>query len=518
MYHLHVKNISRGDGRSAVAAAAYRAGETLPNEKEEAESAFGGRRDVRHAEIRLPAHASAWMADRATLWNAVEAAEKRKDARLAKEIEFALPRELPRAAWLEVARAMADAYTARGHVVDLAIHDDDTAHNPHVHLMLTTRAIIGDGFGGKLREADGIAFVREARALWERIANAALGKAGSAVMIDARSYAARGMAKVPGQHRGPDAAARRTRRREVARMAGPLDQDILEARRELLIERRTRERFPHLAARPDWPPEGRQPLRGMMPAEREELRRFWREVDRRVFGEPEREEEPEREQYVPPRPREPESRMTHRQVQRDAEVRTGLLEAAMPTWRELHAAVEERMRAAGIEPGPLSDWSRVQEAMERFESQLSAARALDAENRELADRWRAWEAEQEKMRSVPDPSGDVIAQQDLDQAEERMIAAMQAPDHGEAAAGSAAERRAAEQALMRQAEIPVSDREAAAFRLAPQENRLDWLDGRAAGAPTVPVERESRDDRLDWLREQPEPAREQEERDRDRQR
>lgn len=80
--HLHVKNTSRGNGRSIVAAAAYRAGETLANEAEERLSAFGGRRDVIAAEIRLLKCAPAWMADRGRLWSAVESAEKRMDARL----------------------------------------------------------------------------------------------------------------------------------------------------------------------------------------------------------------------------------------------------------------------------------------------------------------------------------------------------------------------------------------------------------------------------------------------------
>jgi hypothetical protein len=151
IYHLHVKNISRGDGRSAVAAAAYRAGETLDNEREERESDFAGRRGVIHCEIMAPADVPAWSGDRAQLWNEVERAEKRKDARLANEVEFALPRELPRAAWLDAAREMAKTFVAKGHIVDLAVHDDGTSHNPHCHLMLTTAS-----FGRGLRaEAEG---------------------------------------------------------------------------------------------------------------------------------------------------------------------------------------------------------------------------------------------------------------------------------------------------------------------------------------------------------------------------
>lgn len=212
IYHLNVKNISRGDGRSIVAAAAYRAGEVLPNEAEERLSDFGGRRDVVATEIRLPMGAPEWMSNRSSLWNAVEVAEKRVDARLAKEVEFALPLELPRSAWLDVARSMADAYTAQGFVVDLAIHDDGARRNPHVHLLMSTRRVGPDGFGLKIRSADGKQFVTEARALWEGIANAALGKAGHAVTIDSRSYAKRKVEHVPGRHRGPDPEERRANR------------------------------------------------------------------------------------------------------------------------------------------------------------------------------------------------------------------------------------------------------------------------------------------------------------------
>jgi hypothetical protein len=226
IYHLNVKNISRGDGRSIVTAAAYRAGAVLPNQAEERLSDFGGRRDVVVSDIRLPVGAPEWMADRTQLWNAVEVAEKRKDARLAKEVEFALPRELPRTAWLTVARAMADAYAAQGFVADFAIHDDGTQHNPHVHILLTTRVVTTEGFGPKIRSADGRQFVTEARALWERVANAALKTAGVAVAIDSRSYAKRKLERKPGQHRGPDPEERRARRARAKEQAMQRDNDL----------------------------------------------------------------------------------------------------------------------------------------------------------------------------------------------------------------------------------------------------------------------------------------------------
>lgn len=286
IYHLTVKNISRGDGRSIVAAAAYRAGESLPNEAEERLSQFGGRRDVRHAEIRTPDSAPAWCADRAILWNAVEAAEKRKDARLAKEIEFAIPRELPMALWVAVAREMADAFTARGHVVDFAIHDDGSGHNPHVHMLLTTRVLAGEAFGPKMREADARAFIKHVRAVWESIANGALVKTGADASIDARSHAARGLADRPGAHRGPDPEARRARREAARNRGEPMRQDQLDARQELLADKVALERFPLLRTREDWPPESPELPGGLSQGEQGEYREFWREVLRRELEEP----------------------------------------------------------------------------------------------------------------------------------------------------------------------------------------------------------------------------------------
>lgn len=282
-YHLHVKNIGRRFGRSIVAAAAYRAGETLWNEAEERESVFVGRRDVVHAEIRLPDGAPAWMAERSTLWNAVEAAEKRKDARLAKEIEFSLPRELPREAWIGVARQMADAYRSQGFVVDVAVHEDGRGHNPHVHLLLATRRATPTGFGEKLRRADSPAFITEARQHWQQVANVALGKAGADAHIDARSYKDRGIERTPTTHRGPDRAARAYGRHMAAVIGGllMLRSGDGEALREMLLEGDAHERFPDLVDHDAWPPISREQPDGLTPKQREQFDAYWAEVDRR---------------------------------------------------------------------------------------------------------------------------------------------------------------------------------------------------------------------------------------------
>lgn len=216
IYHLSVKNISRGDDdRSAVACAAYRAGARLWNAFENAFSDFSARGGVAHAEIVAPEGAALWAHDREQLWNRAEAAEKRKDARLAKEIEIALPRELPRADQVRLIRTFAAKLTAMGLVVDFSIHDDEDG-NPHVHMMVTTRPLSGDGFGPKDRKLDSKAFVLWARKGWEELTNAALGAAGQRVRVDSRSLKAQGITREPTKHRGPRGLARAHQRDRAA--------------------------------------------------------------------------------------------------------------------------------------------------------------------------------------------------------------------------------------------------------------------------------------------------------------
>lgn len=293
IYHLHLKNISRGDGRSAVACAAYRAGETLPNEAEERQSKFGGRRDVRFTGIVLPAGAPTWMSERGRLWNAVEAAERRRDARLAKEIEVALPRELSPSQQVELVLAMATGLASGGLVVDYAIHDDGLNTNPHAHMMLTTRAVSAAGFAGKLRGADDKVFLQQTRALWGKLTNLSLGKAGVSASVDHRSHAARGLAERPGDHRGVDPDERRLKRDARDRAGGRMDTQTEPTRQAMAADHACRGQFPLLAVRADWPPATRMPPRDMDASAREEHQRFWREVDRRHYSqEPERDRQP----------------------------------------------------------------------------------------------------------------------------------------------------------------------------------------------------------------------------------
>jgi hypothetical protein len=446
------------------------------------------------------------MSDRAKLWNAVETAEKRKDARLAKEIEFSLPRELARPVWVEIAQEMADAYVSRGHIVDIAVHEDDSGNNPHVHLMLTTRAVGADGFKLKLREADGLAFVTEARETWAKIANAALGKAGAGVEIDARSHAARGLEKQPTVHRGPHPAERRARRWGRSNM----EHDILEARRELLGEAKIRDRFPLLSGRPDWPPERRDPVPGLSAGEATEWSTFWREVDKRAWGEelypPRTNEQVRLESGDPVRVGDAAQKLTA-EVMRDAAAREQTLEDALPVWRELHEAVRERMRADGHRTDhPLDDWKRVEAGLRDFDAALTELRLQEAECR--------------SHDPVPDPDGRAIHPRELDDAQERLIVENRRPAERAASPPRpehmpAEERAEARAAVNRQNDIDVPERDADAHRLAPHESRLDWLDKQP---PSAAASRDNLEDRLDWLLPQKREGRMPDDRERERDR
>ncbi len=138
-YHFAAQIISRGQGRSAIAAAAYRAGARLNHEQSGRVSDYANRRGVVHAEIMAPEGTAPRLQERESLWNFVEASEKRKDAQLAREINMALPHELNDAERLALVRAyVTEQFVARGMIADFAIHvpvseHGDDARNHHAH-------------------------------------------------------------------------------------------------------------------------------------------------------------------------------------------------------------------------------------------------------------------------------------------------------------------------------------------------------------------------------------------------
>jgi hypothetical protein len=162
-YHFSVQVVSRGGGRSSVACAAYRAAQKLTCERDGLVHDYTRKQGVLHSEIALPEHAPERWLDRSTLWNEVEATERRADAQLARETVFAVPHELSREQRVEFCReAVRELYVSRGMVCDWAMHDaDGDGHNVHCHVLSPLRSCDESGFLAKsvnvytVRNADG---------------------------------------------------------------------------------------------------------------------------------------------------------------------------------------------------------------------------------------------------------------------------------------------------------------------------------------------------------------------------
>jgi ATP-dependent exoDNAse (exonuclease V) alpha subunit len=179
---------------------------------------FTAKRGVLHSEIMAPAGAPEWVKDRAELWNAAERAEdkstRRSSATTGRDIILALPHELTDEQRLAAVRQFAAALIQRyGVAVDFAIHAPDRysdERNFHAHVLMTTRRIGPDGFGGKSRELDdyttGPREIEAIRVIWEKIGNRVLAEAGLDVRIDCRSYADRGVDREATVHLGPVAS------------------------------------------------------------------------------------------------------------------------------------------------------------------------------------------------------------------------------------------------------------------------------------------------------------------------
>jgi Ti-type conjugative transfer relaxase TraA len=201
IFHLSVKVISRSSGRSAVAAAAYRGAERLHDDRLDRDHDFTNKDGVVHSEVMLPEGAPPEFADREKLWNAVEAAEKRKDAQLAREVEFAIPRELSKPQGIALAREFVEAeFVEKGMIADLNVHWDigaDGEAKPHAHVMLTMREVKGDGFGAKVREWNKTELVEQWREHWAEHVNALLAELDVDARVDHRSLEAQGIALEP---------------------------------------------------------------------------------------------------------------------------------------------------------------------------------------------------------------------------------------------------------------------------------------------------------------------------------
>lgn len=234
IYHLHVKVIGRKAGSSAVASAAYRSGSRLRDERLDRSHDFSAKRGVVHSEIMLPEGAPEHLGDRERLWNEVEAVEMRKDAQLAREVEFSLPRELTQAQGIELARDFAQAeFVDQGMIADVNVHWDigeDGMPKPHAHVMLTMRSVDENGFGQKVRDWNRTEMVERWRERWAALANERLAELDIDARIDHRRLEAQGIPLEPQSQigapaqriegEGIEAADRAEMHREIARNNG----------------------------------------------------------------------------------------------------------------------------------------------------------------------------------------------------------------------------------------------------------------------------------------------------------
>jgi len=216
-FYLHISSVSRGAGRRATAAAAYRAGERIRDERSGTLHNYSQRQDVLHTEIFLPGQLSgaamSWARNRERLWNTAEHAEKRYDARVAREFQVTLPAELSGLERVALARTFAQEIAERYRIaVDLAVHApraQGDARNFHAHLLTTTREVTPAGLGakagldlpGRERRQRELPDHRQEyvniRARWATLTNEALARANLAARVDHRSLAAQGIDREP---------------------------------------------------------------------------------------------------------------------------------------------------------------------------------------------------------------------------------------------------------------------------------------------------------------------------------
>ena len=236
IYHLSVKTISRSAGRSATAAAAYRAGAEITDERTGEIHDYTRKGGVESAALILPDNAPEWARDRAQLWNAAEQAEKRKNSTVAREFEIALPAELSPEQREKLAHDFARELVKRhGCAADVAIHapgKEGDNRNHHAHILLTTRRLEPDGFGEKTRELDdqktGKVLVTEWRERFATLQNERLREAGHSVQVDHRSLEAQGIEREATRHLGPTATAIERRTGQPSHKRQQHNEDALE--------------------------------------------------------------------------------------------------------------------------------------------------------------------------------------------------------------------------------------------------------------------------------------------------
>ena len=250
--HFKITIVKRSQGQSAVAGAAYQSGERLFSEYDQRTKFYNKKKELVHAEIMLPSYAPPGYADRATLWNAVEAVENQWNSQLARRIVLAFPVEVPKEQYLPMLKDFCqEQFVSKGMIADFAIHDKGDG-NPHAHILLTLRAMDEHGKwlpkarkvydldenGERIRLPSGNwkchkentvdwndqKYAEVWRHSWETITNRYLEAAGRPERVDLRSFERQGIQQIPTVHLGP--AAHQMEKRGVETFLGNLNRDI----------------------------------------------------------------------------------------------------------------------------------------------------------------------------------------------------------------------------------------------------------------------------------------------------
>jgi len=194
IYHFDTSVISRSKGRSATAASAYRTAEVIKDHRTGEVHDYSRKGGVLHTEIIAPDNAPAWVHDRSLLWNAVEDAERRRDAQVAREVRVALPSELTTEQNADLVRAFVrEQFVARGMIADVALHApgrEGDQRNHHAHIMLTTREVGPEGFGAKERDWNAKDLLVDWRQSWAEHVNDTLERCDIHERVDHRTLVA----------------------------------------------------------------------------------------------------------------------------------------------------------------------------------------------------------------------------------------------------------------------------------------------------------------------------------------
>ena len=264
IYHFSVQIISRSAGKSVLAAAAYRSGEKLQDDYYGLVHDYSRKQNIVHKEVMLPINAPEAYRNREVLWNAVEASEKAKNAQLAREVEIAIPIEIPAQERAYFVRDFCQkTFVDKGMCADICIHDKKDG-NPHAHVMLTMRVFekngtwapksrkeyILDKDGKKIYDRKKRQYkcrkvnttdwndrgkVEEWRAGFAAYVNEELEKRGISERVDHRSFERQGSDFIPTMHMGVDAA--HMEKKGIATEVGDYNRDVKEHNKQLFIVR-----------------------------------------------------------------------------------------------------------------------------------------------------------------------------------------------------------------------------------------------------------------------------------------